>query len=302
MKIVLSSRSSCSPLLYRAPPSPHRPPPPPPPPPPRRKPRTTACSRSFTPATKQIFNATHVRHRARRSALCDPNRRLVFRRGQAERDYQAAKREVAQARAWDRHGLDATDNIALDVFIAQRDLDMRGNAPALRVLNDVRPMNHFYGFHTSYADFASGQGGAPFKTLVDYEANIARHKQFAGQIDMAIARFREGMKTGVVQPKLVVRNMIDQLDLILKDGPDGSAFMGPLKSFPGRNWRHRSGAYHRRDEGGCRERHLSRLRPAARFPAQRLPARRRATASACRACPVATSSTLIRSRPTRRCR
>ncbi|CAM3067123.1 Tat pathway signal protein [Sphingomonas antarctica] len=149
-----------------------------------------------------------------------------------ERDYRQALKELAQARAYNRRGLDATDNLALDVFIQQREIDARGSTPAMRALTTVRPMNHFYSFYSGYADFASGQGAAPFNTLADYDSNIARHKQVAAQIDTAIAQFRKGMKTGVVQPKLVVRNMVDQLDLILKDGPDNSVFMGPLKKFP----------------------------------------------------------------------
>jgi uncharacterized protein (DUF885 family) len=36
----------------------------------------------------------------------------------------------------------------------------------------------------------------------------------------------------VTQPKLVVRNVIEQLDLQLKGGVDGSAYIGPLKNFP----------------------------------------------------------------------
>ncbi len=155
-----------------------------------------------------------------------------FSDAQSERDYRQAQKELAATRAFNRAGLDATDNLALDVFIQQRDLDVRGNTPAMRLLTDVRPLNHFFGVHTYYADFSSGQGGAPFKTVADYEANIARHKQAPAQFDLAIARFREGMKSGVVQPRLVVRNMIDQLDLILKAGPDESAFMGPVRKFP----------------------------------------------------------------------
>src|SRR6476469_6535590 len=93
-----------------------------------------------------------------------------FSDAKAERDWQQAKKELAAAKAFNRAGLDATDNLALDVFIQQRDLDVRGNTPAMRQLTDVRPLNHFFGAHTFYADFASGQGGAPFKTVADYEA------------------------------------------------------------------------------------------------------------------------------------
>jgi uncharacterized protein (DUF885 family) len=43
---------------------------------------------------------------------------------------------------------------------------------------------------------------------------------------------REGMKTGVTQPKLVVRNMIGQLDDLLKQGVDKSPFYQPILHIP----------------------------------------------------------------------
>ncbi len=149
-----------------------------------------------------------------------------------EANYQADKADLAALARIDRAKLDAVDQIAYDTFRRNTEIDMGGLTPAMRLLRDVRPIDHFFGAHTFYPDLASGQGAAPFKTVVDYENNIKRHRQFAAQLDIAIARFREGMKSGVTQPKLVVRNVIDQLDLQLKGGVEGSAYMGPLKNFP----------------------------------------------------------------------
>jgi uncharacterized protein (DUF885 family) len=149
-----------------------------------------------------------------------------------EANYQADKADLAALARIDRTKLSATDRIAYDTFKRNTELDMGGLTPAIRLLRDVRPIDHFFGAHIFYPDFASGQGAAPFKTVLDYENNIKRHLQFAAQLDIAIARFREGMASGVTQPKLVVRNVIEQLDLQLKGGVDGSAYIGPLKNFP----------------------------------------------------------------------
>jgi uncharacterized protein (DUF885 family) len=149
-----------------------------------------------------------------------------------EANYQADKADLAALARIDRTKLSATDRIAYDTFKRNTELDMGGLTPAMRLLRDVRPIDHFFGAHTFYPDFASGQGAAPFNTVLDYENNIKRHWQFAAQLDIAIARFREGMASGVTQPKLVVRNVIEQLDLQLKGGVDGSAYIGPLKNFP----------------------------------------------------------------------
>lgn len=149
-----------------------------------------------------------------------------------EANYRADKANLAVLAQIDRTKLNAIDCIAYDTFKRNTELDMMGLTPSMRLLRDVRPIDHFFGAQTWYPDVSSGQGAAPFKTVLDYENNIKRHRQFASQLDIAIARFREGMKSGVTQPKLVVRNVIDQLDLQIKGGVEGSAYMGPLKSFP----------------------------------------------------------------------
>lgn len=140
--------------------------------------------------------------------------------------------DLKRLNAINRAALNPTDQIAYDVFRWQTEINLRGLQPDLLALTAVRPIDHFYGFHTFYPDVASGQGAAPFKTLADYENNLKRHREFVVLIDRAIGRFREGMKSGVVQPKLVVNNVIDQLNLQLAQGVEGSTYYGPVKAFP----------------------------------------------------------------------
>ena len=149
---------------------------------------------------------------------------------QAERD--AAASDLRALATIGRNRLSATDRLAYDVFKWRREADLAGLAPEILALTAVRPIDHFYGIHTFYPDVASGQGAAPFKTLQDYENNLKRNHQYAAQFDKAIQRFREGMASGVVQPKLVVRNIIDQLDLQLRQGVEGSTFYAPVQTFP----------------------------------------------------------------------
>ncbi len=156
----------------------------------------------------------------------------LFTDAQSERNYRADLADLAALHRIDRRKLSATDQLAYDVFAWQTLDSIQGNTPAMRKLTDVRPIDHFFGVHTFYPDVSSGQGAAPFKTVLDYENNIKRHHQFAHQLDLAIGRFREGMASGVTQPKLIVRNVIDQLDLQLKTGVEGSAYLGPVRNFP----------------------------------------------------------------------
>ncbi|HYD36170.1 MAG TPA: DUF885 domain-containing protein, partial [Allosphingosinicella sp.] len=50
--------------------------------------------------------------------------------------------------------------------------------------------------------------------------------------DRAIGRFREGMASGVVETKLTIQNVIDQLELQLRDPPEKSPFYAPALNFP----------------------------------------------------------------------
>ena len=172
------------------------------------------------------------------SALARGDLRYADRLGnQLTDEYYVAERAAGEAdlaalRAIPREQLNATDQVAYDVFRFSTEQSLRSLQPERLALTMVRPLNHFFGFHNSYPTFASGKGTAPFKTLEDYENNLKRHAQFVGFIDRAIARFREGQQSGVVETKLTVRNMIEQLDSQLKLKPEDSPYYGPVRDFP----------------------------------------------------------------------
>jgi uncharacterized protein (DUF885 family) len=132
----------------------------------------------------------------------------------------------------DRAALTPVDRIAYDTFKTSTQIALAAYAPDLLAAANAVPINHFYGFHLSYADLNSGQGSAPFKTAQDYRDAIVRNRQFGGQIDEIIARFRQGLAAGMVAPKLVVRNMIEQIDAQTKGGVEGSPYDGPIKAMP----------------------------------------------------------------------
>ncbi|MDO6412811.1 DUF885 domain-containing protein [Sphingomonas sp. BIUV-7] len=145
----------------------------------------------------------------------------------------ASESDLKALRAIDRAALSAVDRIAYDVFDTDTAIDLRQcRDPDLRTSFEVRPINHFYGFHLSYAELASGQGAAPFRSLIDYENNLKRNREFAGAIDRIIGRFRQGMQLGIVESKLTTRNMIEQLDLQIGKGVEGSIYAEPVDGMP----------------------------------------------------------------------
>jgi len=148
----------------------------------------------------------------------------------AERDAAAA--DLAALARIDRAALSADDRISYDVFKWQRETDLAGLDPALVATGIVRPIDHFDGVHTYFPEINSGDGAAPFRTLKDYEDGLTRAAGFAFTMDVSITRFRQGMAAGVVQPKLVVQNVIDQLDALTAGGVEASLMMKPVAKFP----------------------------------------------------------------------
>jgi len=150
--------------------------------------------------------------------------------------FNAARRlveaDMQRLRTIDRSQLNETDQLAYDVFEYSGNDGLVGLSPAMLSLTAVRPLNHFFGFQTFYPTFANGKGAAPFKTVVDYENNLKRHTNYAWWVDQAIIRFREGAASGVVETKMTVRNVIEQLDNQLKQKPEESQLYGPVKAFP----------------------------------------------------------------------
>jgi uncharacterized protein (DUF885 family) len=144
----------------------------------------------------------------------------------------AEESELAALGEIDREKLSASDKIAYDVFKYNKEQALKGFEKDILDGSIVRPVNHFSGFHTFYPDFASGKGAAPFKTLKNYEDNLKRHKQFVVLGDRSIERFRQGMASGVVETKLTISNVIEQLATQIGQGLEETPFMAPVKNFP----------------------------------------------------------------------
>jgi uncharacterized protein (DUF885 family) len=152
-------------------------------------------------------------------------------------DYYAGERAAAEAdlaalARIDRAALTPSERISYDVFRWQRSLDRRGLQPDMLALTAVRPIDHFNGFHAQFADLSSGESIAPYKTVADYDNGLSRIDDYVQMLDLAAVRMRQGLASGVVQPKLVMRNVVEQLGAMLAGGVEQSGFYKPITAFP----------------------------------------------------------------------
>ncbi len=202
--------------------------------------RTEVSSRNAASRLDKLF-----RDDARTTAILDPigslsrgedvpaeRLALLFTDELVRRKRAAASEALARLTAIDRHQLDADRRISYDVFRELKQRDLTSLKPENVALTAVRPFNHFYGIHVDYPSYASGEAGTPLDTVTHYENNLQRNIVFARVLDQAVARFRQGMATGVVETRLTVRNMIGQIDGLLNQPVEESPFYEPVKNMP----------------------------------------------------------------------
>jgi uncharacterized protein (DUF885 family) len=94
------------------------------------------------------------------------------------------------------------------------------------------PVDQFQGRHTEFAADAAGSGAYPFKTLADYDRQLDRADAFAKWTDDATMRMREGVKAGVVLPRMIVQRILPQLHAHFGLPPEKTEFWQPLATFP----------------------------------------------------------------------
>ena len=145
---------------------------------------------------------------------------------------QAAVDDLAGLARIDRKALSVDDRVSYDTFKWQRTTDLKGFEPGLLRTATDRPIDHFSGFQTFMPDLSSGEGAAPFKTVADYDNNLKRIAGYVVLIDRSIGRMKQGLADGVTNPKLVMQNVIGQLDALNAEGVEGSTFYKPVKKFP----------------------------------------------------------------------
>jgi len=149
-----------------------------------------------------------------------------------ESERRAARDELAALKRIDRSALLPDEQVAYDVFTWQRELDLEGLQGGVFLATVVRPVDHFNGFHSFFAQMSSGEGVAPYKTVADYDAGLKRLDGFVRVMDGNNARMDQGLKAGIVQPKIVMANVLEQLNAMLADSVEGSAFYRPVTKFP----------------------------------------------------------------------
>lgn len=135
-------------------------------------------------------------------------------------------RELAKI---DRSRLTGQDRLSHDVLRHELELQLEG----LSFPEWMIPVHQFGDALTFLAMLASGKGIQPFRTPKDYDAFHARLGHALPLIDQVVANMREGVRAGVVQPRVVIEKSLAQLDALTgAAAPEQSVFWGAVAAMP----------------------------------------------------------------------
>ena len=138
------------------------------------------------------------------------------------------ERYLAEARAVDPASLSPADRISWEIFVRERER-MRA---AERFPEYLLPLNQTGGPITSMPALGSGSNAQPFKTVQDYENWLKRLDGLVVWMDQAIVNMREGMRTGVVQPRPLMEKVLPQIEAMIVEVPGDSLYFAPVREFP----------------------------------------------------------------------
>jgi uncharacterized protein (DUF885 family) len=135
---------------------------------------------------------------------------------------------LERARAIGTEGLTGQDRLSWDIFTLNRQSAIEEFDFPDRLL----PVDQFQNIANYVAQFGSGQSAQPFATVKDYDDWLKRAGKVPAIFDQAIANMREGVKAGVVQPRVLMEKVLPQLDANIVDDVEKSIFWGPITNMP----------------------------------------------------------------------
>jgi uncharacterized protein (DUF885 family) len=148
-------------------------------------------------------------------------------------EYEAKTRAFEQkyldrARAIGTGGLTGQDRLSYDIFTLNRESALE----ELKFPDRLLPIDQFQNIANYFAQLGSGTSGQPFATVKDYDDWLKRAALMPAVLDQAVVNMREGVKAGIVQPRVLMEKVLPQLDANIVDDAEKGIFWGPITQMP----------------------------------------------------------------------
>jgi len=133
-----------------------------------------------------------------------------------------------RARAIGDDGLSGQDRLSYEIFTLNRESELED----LKFPGQLLPVNQFYNVANQFAQLGSGTSGQPFATVKDYDDWLKRGARIPVIFEQAMVNMREGMKTGLVEPRVLMERVLPQLDANISEDVEKSVYWGPVTNMP----------------------------------------------------------------------
>jgi uncharacterized protein (DUF885 family) len=128
----------------------------------------------------------------------------------------------------DREQLDYQDQLSYELFRINREQSLETYEYPFH----LQPINQFYSVTNFFVQLGSGASAHPFKTVKDYDDFLSRADDFSVIIDQLIINMKEGMREGVVQPRILMEKLQPQIDAHIVENVEDSNFYTPVRNMP----------------------------------------------------------------------
>ena len=129
-------------------------------------------------------------------------------------------------------GLNPQDRSNYEIFKLDRTNAIERHNEGINAFEGLTPVSQFGSVPSFVVLLGSGANAQPFKTPEDYDNWISRSSGMTQHIDLTIARMREGVELGVVQPRILMEKALPQLAAQVVDSLEESSFWKPIEMIP----------------------------------------------------------------------
>jgi len=142
--------------------------------------------------------------------------------------HSLVERYLAEVRSIDAEALSPADRISRDIFVREGEQALAAERFPVHRL----PISQYGSLPETMASLGSGRNAQPFETVRDYENWLERLDGLVVWMDQAIVNMREGIATGVVQPRPVMEKVLPQIEAMIVEVPGDSLYFSPVRNFP----------------------------------------------------------------------
>lgn len=138
-------------------------------------------------------------------------------------------RDAADLAAIDRNALGPIDRIAYDVFDYKTKQTLDLFTTGLLAVQRMAPLNPSFGLQVEFPDFLTA---TKYETVADYDDTLTRLTGFVGFMASTVARLKQGLAAGYIQPEIIVTNVLAQVDALLALPIEQSPFWTGITRLP----------------------------------------------------------------------